>query len=272
MAAYNASAHIQESIGSVLGQTYSNWELLIVNDGSTDNTADLIHTYHDSRIKYFEQSNNGVSAARNLGLKHMQGDYFCFLDSDDLLTPVSLFCRVQFMEENRHVDLLDGIVEIRDMYMKNLLGTYRPVYYGKVAKEYIRLNDRVFFGPSTFFKRDPEISYHFLEGMTHAEDLLFYTELAWRYDLNYSPLADTVYIYRKSQSSAMSNLSGLEKGYWQFYSAVRQLEKIKWWQKLYLQMKIIKIMFLSYSHNKDIFSAVRVLRYIFFQPKFNKLD
>ncbi|HEY5464299.1 MAG TPA: glycosyltransferase family A protein [Hanamia sp.] len=85
---YNQAHFLNESVGSVLAQTYTNWECIIVNDGSTDNTESvaLAFTEKDSRIKYIEKENGGLSSARNKGLDEAAGDYIQFLDSDDMIT------------------------------------------------------------------------------------------------------------------------------------------------------------------------------------------
>ncbi len=82
--AYNAAPFIEEAVNSVLQQTHENWELLIIDDGSTDETSSIIKKYlGDTRVKYYSQVNRGVSAARNLGLVKAVGNYICFLDADD---------------------------------------------------------------------------------------------------------------------------------------------------------------------------------------------
>ena len=89
MPAYNAGKYIKESIDSVLLQTYKDWELLIINDGSTDNTQLIIDSYveKDSRIKCFFQKNGKQGKARNLGIENAKGNYIAFLDSDDIMFP-----------------------------------------------------------------------------------------------------------------------------------------------------------------------------------------
>jgi len=101
MPAYNAERYIAESIGSVLSQTYQNWELIIVDDGSTDKTADVVlnRSSSDSRIKYIFEENKGVAAARNTGIKRSSGDLIAFLDSDDLWLEEKLELQVRIMEE-----------------------------------------------------------------------------------------------------------------------------------------------------------------------------
>lgn len=90
MPAFNAAKTIGVAILSVLGQTFNNWELLIINDGSTDNTIDVIAQFNDSRIRPISQVNLGVAAARNAGMKQAYGEYIAFLDSDDLWLPTKL--------------------------------------------------------------------------------------------------------------------------------------------------------------------------------------
>lgn len=87
---YNKAAYIAETIQSVLDQTYSNFELIIIDDGSTDHSASVIQTFDDVRISYFYQKNQGVSTARNYGISLAKGDYIAFLDADDYWFPFFL--------------------------------------------------------------------------------------------------------------------------------------------------------------------------------------
>jgi len=80
---YNRAAFLPKAIESVLSQTYTGWELIIVDDGSTDNTKEVVSQYRDERIKYIYQDNAERCVARNNGIEHASGDYVCFLDSDD---------------------------------------------------------------------------------------------------------------------------------------------------------------------------------------------
>ena len=82
MPTYNRADTILRAISSVQAQSFQDWELVIVNDGSTDNTAELLQNL-DSRIKVVNQPNQGVTAARNTGLRHCTSELFAFLDSDD---------------------------------------------------------------------------------------------------------------------------------------------------------------------------------------------
>lgn len=101
MPAYNLEDYIQESIASVLQQTYRDFELIVVDDGSTDRTADIVRACaaNDARIRLVTEENGGVSVARNTGIAQARGAYVTFLDGDDLWNPECLARLVQRMEE-----------------------------------------------------------------------------------------------------------------------------------------------------------------------------
>jgi glycosyltransferase involved in cell wall biosynthesis len=107
MAAYNSENYIQEAIDSVLAQTFDNWELIIVDDGSTDNTANIIAVNKslDSRIKSLYQQNGRQSKARNLAISNAEGKYIAILDSDDVIFPKRFAKQVTFLEKNPEVVL-----------------------------------------------------------------------------------------------------------------------------------------------------------------------
>lgn len=96
---YNRGYIIRKSIDSVLSQTYSDFELIIIDDGSTDNTKDIIEAYKDSRIKYVYQENSGACAARNNGVLLAKGEYIAFHDSDDTWLPDKLEKQIQAINE-----------------------------------------------------------------------------------------------------------------------------------------------------------------------------
>lgn len=88
--AYNAENTILETIGSVQQQTFSDFELIVINDGSNDRTLELLNSLTDSRLKIFSYENAGVGVARNRGISHATGKFIAFLDADDLWTPDKL--------------------------------------------------------------------------------------------------------------------------------------------------------------------------------------
>ncbi|MEO9473982.1 MAG: glycosyltransferase family 2 protein [Cyclobacteriaceae bacterium] len=221
MPVYNTEKFLREAIDSVLDQTYQEWELLIVNDGSTDASAEIIGSYDDSRIRYFEQENMGVSAARNVGLSNMGGDYFCFLDADDMFTKDSLSSRLSKFE-NPEIDFVDGVIISYDEQMKNKAGEFTPTHNGSPLPQLLMLSSSCFFGITWMIRRDRSMDYIFDEGMSHAEDLWFFIELASRKMGFYSFVPNPIYYRREVSGSAMSDLDKLALGYNQLLNKVRE--------------------------------------------------
>jgi len=100
---YNRREYVQEAIDSVLAQTYPHYEIIVVDDGSTDGTGDVLKAKYGDRIRYVWQENQGESAARNRGIEMARGEYIAFLDSDDLWMPEKLEKQVAFLEAHPDV-------------------------------------------------------------------------------------------------------------------------------------------------------------------------
>lgn len=122
---YNSSKYIRQMIESVMSQTYPNWELLITDDCSTDNSREIVEEYckKDSRIHLFQlEKNSGAGIARNNSIEKAKGRWIAFLDSDDLWEPNKLEKQIRFMEENSYAFSYHEYVEIDEQ--DNLLGVY----------------------------------------------------------------------------------------------------------------------------------------------------
>lgn len=101
MPSWNTGRFIAETIQSVIDQTYTNWELLIVDDCSTDNTDEVVASFKDERIKYFHnEKNSGAALTRNKAMRKARGEWIAFLDSDDLWMPEKLEHQINFMKKN----------------------------------------------------------------------------------------------------------------------------------------------------------------------------
>ena len=154
---YNGEKYIAETIESVLAQTYPDWEMIIIDDGSKDNSAEIIGDYvqKDSRIQYIYQQNAGSAAARNNGIRRAEGQYIALLDADDLWLPTFLEKQIAFMKEKKAVcvscsykrinenseDILrptkvKRVITKRDMQRRNYIGCLTGLYnsekYGKI--------------------------------------------------------------------------------------------------------------------------------------------
>ena len=129
MPAYNAEKYIKKAIDSVIAQRYSNWELIIVNDGSKDKTVEIVKKHlSDTRIKLIHQENGGEASARNTALSQMQGEFISFLDADDLYLPNALMDRVNFLNSHAQYDAVVSDGSYLTDYDQNLgyLSDIRP--------------------------------------------------------------------------------------------------------------------------------------------------
>jgi glycosyltransferase involved in cell wall biosynthesis len=109
--AYNAAAFIEETIQSIRAQSYTNWEVIVVDDGSTDNTQQIARGFDDARIKCICQTNSGVATSRNNGLLRAQGDFVVFFDADDVMTKDFLAARLEELESDPSLGFVGGMVE-----------------------------------------------------------------------------------------------------------------------------------------------------------------
>jgi len=142
---YNSGAYLDDSIQSILDQTYPNWELIITDDCSTDNSVEVAkkHANRDKRIKVYEnEKNRGISGNMNRGLKHCKGKYIAILDADDWSYPYRLKKQVEVMEENKKVAACSGFFDVCDenlksKYIKDLPETNQELR--KAMKRYMPL-------------------------------------------------------------------------------------------------------------------------------------
>lgn len=110
---YNRARYLHRALGSILDQSCCDWEVIVVDDGSTDSTLDLLGRYRDQRFKVVRHKRNlGVGAARNTGIKHSTGQFVTFLDSDDEYLPNHLDNRKKVLKQMPSVQLLHGGVEV----------------------------------------------------------------------------------------------------------------------------------------------------------------
>ncbi|MBR5451677.1 MAG: glycosyltransferase family 2 protein [Clostridia bacterium] len=115
MPSYNTAGFIADSIKSVLAQTYDNFELIIVDDCSTDNTDEVVSFFEDPRIRYFKnEKNSGAAVSRNRALREAKGKWIAFLDSDDIWAPQKLEKQIAFMENGGYGFSYTNYVEISE--------------------------------------------------------------------------------------------------------------------------------------------------------------
>jgi len=264
MPAFNTARYIKEAVNSVFAQTWQHWELIIINDGSTDETGSILQSFKDERITIVQQINKGVGAARNSGLEIAKGEFLTFLDSDDVLPPRSLEARANFLVNHHDIDIVDGQVIAKDENLDGVIRVYKPHYTGPLLPRLLMLDDQVFFGPFYMVRRSFLADAHFPVNMSHAEDLLFFTLLAEKHNLQYAFVNEEIYHYRNRRDSAMSNIASLEDGYLVFMQTVFVAIRVTYLQRVCLRLKISKIMFLTWASKREYQRAIMsVYKYAF---------
>ena len=112
MPTYNRANLLKTSINSILNQTYKNFELIIIDDGSKDNTKNIIFSYNDKRIRYYSNpTNKGISYSRNKGFSLAKGKYIMIMDDDDFSLPNRMELQVNFLEKNKNIDVVVGQIK-----------------------------------------------------------------------------------------------------------------------------------------------------------------
>lgn len=210
---FNVAQYLPKCLGSVLAQTCADFEAVCVNDGSTDNSLEILEEYQkkDSRIKVVSQTNGGLSAARNTGLLHAQGDYVFFLDSDDWIEPDALkilseklsdedmvcFSGRRYLEtENKYEEPdkmeLESDISGWDYYQKHALESRKFAFVCVV----LRLYRRQFL---------QEYDLKFTEGIYHEDNM--FTPVVCYYAKKVKVIPDCLYDYRVRGNSIMTTRS-----------------------------------------------------------------
>ena len=139
---YNSGKFISETINSIINQTYTNWELLITDDLSTDNTIEIVESYakNDSRIKLFKlEKNSGAAIARNNSINNSKGRYIAFLDSDDLWLANKLELQIEFMKKGNYALTYTGYEKFKnkDTFISNIYYSNKLNYNNMLKNNYI---------------------------------------------------------------------------------------------------------------------------------------
>lgn len=195
---YNTEKYLYESLNSIYSQTYSNIEVILINDGSTDRTEEILldyeNKYHES-TKYFFINNSGPSNARNIGIKNSTGEYICFMDSDDILINDSIEKRIKILNTQSDTALVctDSYMimenEVSNTRLSSLVG---PVFSGNVFLEMLKKN---FISTQTVIMRRSVVETigYFNESYIRSEDYEYWLRITRKYKITYinEPLAYT---------------------------------------------------------------------------------
>lgn len=223
MPCYNSEKYISQSIESVLNQTYNNFELIIVDDCSTDKSRDIIKEFaiKDKRIKYeFSKVNEGVSITRNKAIEKAKGTYIAFLDSDDIWFPNKLDTQVNFMEDNRiEFSCCDyELISEQGIKLNKKVSVPRTTNYNNL----LRYNT---IGCLTVMINKEKIKNIHMKDIYH-EDYIAWLDIAKQGYIIYG-IQETLALYRKQKSSISSNKLNAAKYTWYVLRHVENISFIK---------------------------------------------
>lgn len=214
---YNVSPWLHRCLDSILAQTYTNWEAILVNDGSKDNTAEILEEYAklDSRFKVVHQENRGLAGARNTALRHMSGEWMTWVDPDDEITPNYLAAYLTSAMHQHKDSILCDIVISKNLCVfesgeRTIIGKLNDAVYN--IKDFVPhvLPNAIYGGAMSFYKTKLLKQYNivFDESVAYAEDYLFLQEAILRAQRIHTISATGYIYYIRTSATAVHNVKG----------------------------------------------------------------
>jgi glycosyltransferase involved in cell wall biosynthesis len=193
--AYNAMTYLPETVKSVLQQTFTDYEVLIINDGSSDQIVEWVSQVTDPRVRIVSQQNQGVSAARNTGIAQAQGEYIAFLDADDLWEPTKLEKQLRCLEANPSVGLVYTWTALIDQFGQPTRRVWVSHVEGKVWEQIV-VDDMISNGSSPMvLRRCFETAGVFDPNISSSEDRDMWTRIAAHYP--FAVVKEFLTLYRR---------------------------------------------------------------------------
>lgn len=271
---YNKEECICKTVDSVIAQTYPDWECIVVDDGSTDNSCSLVEQYSDGRIRLLRKQNGGPSSARNYGINHSRGEWIIFLDADDYLLPKALeVYRYNSLQQKKYkcfsanYYIQEGNTFSRYSYL---------MHKGKVVNPYKKWLTKQFMPRTgaTMFHRDVLLENLFFEDLRRYED----AELVFRILKHHCfyNISQPLMVYNHNSKAA----SILNSGIYRDYVGHLNIEtSTTFWQKVlcyefYLKAKALYPKEATSLYNKDDYEKILyrfALKYVSGYRKINIL-
>lgn len=230
MPTYNCGKFIAETIKTVIEQTYTNWELVIVDDCSKDDTEQVVSSFEDTRIRYYRlEQNSGAAVARTTAMKYANGEYMAFLDSDDLWKKDKLEKQLKFMKDNKYNFTCTAYEQVDEEGNKlgKIIKTKKKAGYNRILLDCPVGNSTVMYNVAALGKFEvPNIR-------KRNDDALWLQMLKkekYIYGMN-----DVLMEYRIRSNSISSNKLDLVKYHWKLYREIEHLSvprsafHICWW-------------------------------------------
>lgn len=266
---FNSGRYISKAVESVLSQTHIPDEIIVVNDGSTDNTLRSLEKFGD-KINYIEIENSGPAKARNVGIRHSSTEYIAFLDADDEWLPEKILKQMTFMEENPDYALVycdrilhdgDSILDYKSTYIKS-----GQLYIGDVFWEMLKTGGGCFATSCVMLRKEVLTSVGlFDEDLYTAEDTNLWLRIAYRHKIGFVP---QVLVKKRIHSE---NISHKNHQRWGTIQNLHKIESLfpkavsgheKFWSELYsrkyFEMAISSVLLNDIPHSlRHMRSSIR---------------
>ncbi len=244
--AYNVAAFIEDAVNSVLRQTFEDFELIIVDDGSTDDTAAICKACSDPRVRLVAQANRGLAGARNTGIRAAKGEFVAFLDADDLWHPTKLAKHVAYLEQNPDI----GVSYSASQFMDDagqLMSLYQTPRLKNVAAQDVFCRNPVGNGSAPVIRmaalRDIEVTLtrygqpeaeYFDADFRQSEDIECWTRIAATTSWRFEGIGDALTLYRLNSGGLSASISKQLASWEAFYDKASRYapELVSHWGRL----------------------------------------
>lgn len=216
---YNSESYIEDTIKSVLAQTYTNWEMLIVDDCSKDNTAQVVKSFNDSRIKYIRLDvNSGAAVARNKAIAKANGEFIAFLDADDMWKPEKLERQINFMQTHGYSFTFTGYEILKESENK--------VIEVPSSLNYIQYMKNTVIGMLTVMIDRRKLPNIEIVNIKKDHDSMTWAKLLREGNIAHG-LNESLAYYRKVDGSISNNKFEAAKNHWNNCRKVEKLPLVK---------------------------------------------
>lgn len=206
MSVYNGEKYIKEAIDSILFQTFKDFEFLIINDGSTDRTAEIIRSYSDQRIKIHKNKENfGLTKSLNIGLKLARGEYIIRQDADDISMSERLEKELDFLETHKDYAVVGTFVKIMNENSKIIRLLKRPVNDGQI-REFLKKDNCITHGSSMIRMESFYDVGFYDESMERSQDYELWLRISKKYRMANIP--EYLYIWRNHKDNIEAKYKG----------------------------------------------------------------
>lgn len=222
---YNSSSFVRDTVNSVLAQTYENWEMIIVDDCSKDNSIEIIKSFSDSRIKLIElKKNGGAAEARNVALRRAKGKYIAFLDSDDLWMPHKLQNQLEFIKKKDAAFIFSNYERISEDGINHVNYVHVPkkIHYNQFLRNTI-------IGTLTVLIDKTKTGYFEMPNIKSSHDMALWCLLLKKGIIAYGQ-QEVLAQYRVVSTSNTAQKWKAAKDVWKVY---REIEKLTILQSAY---------------------------------------